>query len=362
MPDPPRRLVQYTEFVEAILRNAVEATTKYEARLNGTSDKEVLHGLDVDVDPTTPEFWASPLHHALIYALQDLGLWGILRTDGDRIFITDSGREVAVRGLAPLWPSVFNMHLDADEEAFLTALVKLTVGVDGAMIQPTQVERVLGALGWSDDIAKTEVLFKSLAIKTLVAGGLGTGGYIEGLRPTYNGVVRATEYKRTMTSALVQNLLPEWETATVEFKLQVPLDREADKAEFAKDICALATTKASGVERYLVVGFDPKSHFFARSVDSRINQDRIEQILNAHTVSAPVARLEVAPWEHGTIGVIRVLREESKVPYRLTSALAQKFFKGRDVFVRHGSQVEPPTPTELTNLVAEGERASSREK
>jgi hypothetical protein len=70
---------------------------------------------------------------------------------------------------------------------------------------------------------------------------------------------------------LVADLVPEWATTTVEFKGQVNLKRNKEKAEFVRDVLALATTKASG-RRWLVIGFDNGTHQFTDSVDSAITQ------------------------------------------------------------------------------------------
>ncbi len=56
-----------------------------------------------------------------------------------------------------------------------------------------------------------------------------------------------------------------------------------------------------------------------------------------------------------TVGVLEVLRDPAQVPYRF-SRDAGRYAKD-DVFVRHGSHVEPPTPAELAALIEEGQRA-----
>jgi hypothetical protein len=168
--------------------------------------------------------------------------------------------------------------------------------------------------------------------------------------------VRATEQVQAELQQLVASLLADWETTNVEFKRQLDLATKADKAEFVRDILALATTKVSG-ERFLVVGFDDKTQQFVQSVDPAINQNRLEQILNAYAVPAPQIRYHRVAWEQGPIGVIKVARDPAKVPYRVTKTLAH-ISKG-DVYVRHGSQVEPPTVTELAALEAEGKAAAS---
>jgi predicted HTH transcriptional regulator len=143
---------------------------------------------------------------------------------------------------------------------------------------------------------------------------------------------------------------------TVEFKRQLDLATKAHKAGFIRDILALAATKSSG-ERFLIVGFDDKTHQFLQSVDPAITQNQLEQLLNAYAAPAPEIRYRRVAWDQGDVGVIKVLRDPAKVPYRVNKTLAH-ISKG-DVYVRHGSQVEPPTPAELAALEAQGRAAAS---
>jgi hypothetical protein len=338
--------VNYLELVEAVVRSLAEATQAYSARLVGTTVMELVRrlGSDEHIDE----------------ALFDLQSMGVLNIRGQEILLTDDARELTKSGLSVLWPSVFNTPLDPDESKFLSVLVELS-GAAGDLksFHHVDVGELSQHAGWEPDPDRTAVLFQSLENKNLIAGVLVLGPNIDELRPTYYGIVRATQHEPTATAQKISELLPEWETTTVEVKVQLSLDRDAEKAEFAKDVCALATTKASGAQRYLVIGFDSKTHAFARSVDPRLTQDRIEQVLNTRCESAPQTKLFTTPWETGTVGLLVILREASKVPYRLNKAMADKFHGERTVFVRHGTQVEPPTPAELADLIAEGERARS---
>jgi len=174
------------------------------------------------------------------------------------------------------------------------------------------------------------------------------------LYPTYKGVVRATEAEQAALRELVAGLLPDWETTTVEFKRELNLKRNKEKAELVRDVLALATTKASG-RRWLVIGFDPKTHQFAQSVDPAITQDRLEQILAAYAAPPPEIHYQRVRWNGGDVGLLEVRRDPARIPYRVTKALAH--IAAGNVYVRHGSQVEPPTPAELADLEAEGRAA-----
>jgi ATP-dependent DNA helicase RecG len=177
------------------------------------------------------------------------------------------------------------------------------------------------------------------------------------LYPTYAGVVRATQRLVTEQHQLVKHLAEEWETTTVEFKRELPLSSEKQKAEFARDVTALANTKSSGISRYLVVGFDPGTHLFTNSFDRAIDQDRLEQILDAWSKPAPEIRLVAFPDAGGVgdIGMVEVRRDPMKLPHRMKKAAGK--IEANAVFVRHGSHVVAPDTDELAELEAEGVRA-----
>lgn len=135
------------------------------------------------------------------------------------------------------------------------------------------VEEVFAHLGWpwpTEDISRIVLIHKTLKEAGLARGVLAAGGYVHGLSPTYGGVVRVTQAEPNQVRRIVEGLIPDWETTTVEFKREVPLNNPEQKVEFVKDLCALATTKASGAERFLVVGFDARTRRFVRSVDPKL--------------------------------------------------------------------------------------------
>jgi len=54
-----------------------------------------------------------------------------------------------------------------------------------------------------------------------------------------------------------------------------------EKAELIKDILALANTHASG-RRWLIIGFDPKTHTYSGPPDAKLTQDHLEQLLSPY--------------------------------------------------------------------------------
>jgi hypothetical protein len=178
------------------------------------------------------------------------------------------------------------------------------------------------------------------------------------IRPTYAGVVRASERISTEWDVRLREMVAEWETTTVEFKSTVELGTPARNAEFAKDMDSLSNTKSSGSTRHLVVGYDPKTHEFEYPVDPvHLQQDRLEQILNQY--AKPAHDIRSFTLEHesgkGPIGIIEVRRDPTKLPYRIAKAGGNVAVD--TIHVRHGSQVEPATPDEELALIAEGKVA-----
>jgi hypothetical protein len=177
------------------------------------------------------------------------------------------------------------------------------------------------------------------------------------LRPTYRGVVRATQRIASEWQQRLEALVDEWETVTVDFKETLGLKTDRQKSEFVKDAIALATTKASGRERYIVVGYNDESRRFTTPFDPSIDQDRIEDIVNAYIRPPhPGVRLIRVPTGIGEAAVIELMRDPKHVPYRVAKVVQKLALD--DTFVRHGTHAARPDPEELAELLAEAERAN----
>lgn len=269
--------------------------------------------------------------------------------------------------LSTIWPSFFTTFLEEEQSEFLGALVRIAQDqYEGiADVRWATATEVFAALGWSTseraDRSRALAIVNILSDAGMVRTRLTTGS-IDAVRaiPTYRGVVFATEQVATEWQRRLAEMAEEWETTTVEFKVEVKLNSAAQKAEFTKDILGLATTKASGQERYLVIGYDKDRHDFTQSVDTAITQDRLEQILHHYIEPMVDVRYFTVPMgSGGEAGVIEVHRQAAKIPYRVRRDIGK--LRAGNIYVRHGSQTEPPTELELEALVAEGNQARSSE-
>ena len=69
-------------------------------------------------------------------------------------------------------------------------------------------------------------------------------------------------------------------------------------------------------------------------------------------------RYDIVEHYQGPVGRIRIMRDPAKLPYNVAKSIGdKKRIKEGQIFVRHGSQTEQPTPAELEALRAESQRA-----
>ena len=344
--------MKYVDWVEGVLRAAVET---FDAG-NGfsTDEHEIAAQLGEDRDEIV---------EALGDALRDLDRLGLLDVR-NRLDIRPmpEARKIRVSSLSTTWPS-FMMWLEDRAERFLVKVVEMSVHQSDrtAFVREVEAEDVLRELGEVPARGDADPLVRHLEQLGLVDGRGATFGRTP-VFPTYAGIVRATEKVASEGQGLVLGLLEDWETANTEFKRELHLDSNDHKAEFVRDVLALANTQVTG-NRYLVTGFDPDTHVFTTMADPRVTQDRIEDVLNEYADPPVATRYVTFAWTHGTgeVGILEVRRDRAKAPYRVKKDMAgaTKSIRVRQVFVRHNSHVAEASPEEIADIEAEAKRARS---
>ena len=186
-----------------------------------------------------------------------------------------------------------------------------------------------------------------------------SGEYPDEARASYRGLVWEQKRDEIANVRIIDKLLDEWETTSVEFKRELYLDTKDQKAEFVKDILGLANTQASG-ESLLIIGFDDKTRAYHAPPDpKKITADNIERVLAQYT--APVVEIKYETLDYGgrgTVGIIRVRRDRTKLPYKPAASFGdKKRISENQIFVRHGSQTQEATQNEIELLEAEAIRA-----
>jgi hypothetical protein len=319
-------------------------------------------------------FHTSDIRHGMFHALTALKDVGLAEEENYRIKITPFGRKV-LSDPTEFWAEICEEEVDPEEAQILSLVNRLSPQ------QETEPE-----CAWLKDVASATVMasFKLdppppksnehmdelqkyvYDLPELLAdrGFLKIDpltGYHNDLTPTYRGLVWETRRGYTVESRFIDRLLEEWETTNVDFKREIGLDTKKQKAEFAKDVLGLATTKSSG-GRYMIIGFEDKTRGYHAPPDPAVTQDRMERILADLTDPVVTIRYEVVDYRLGKVGKLEVIREPEKLPYRASKdvLIDEKGRKGLEqgkVYVRHGSQTESPTDAELEALKEEGRRA-----
>jgi hypothetical protein len=272
--------------------------------------------------------------------------------------VTRAGKAHATDCL-PLWERICQETLEDEHRDMLRAINTLGIqeATNFAWLKPVTRPLLVAELGWPDD--------DQLLIP--IAQDLEQWGYITGifsmdggmyLSASYHGLVWEMRRGFTLESKFIDDLVAEWETTSVDFKRELYTDTADQKAELIKDILSLANTQASG-RRWLIIGFDDKTHTYYGPPNPKLTQNHFEQLLRQYTAPMVYVRYEVIAYRAGPVGKLEVLREPKHVPYRVAKSITgykKKVFQDQ-IFVRHGSQVEEPTPAELQALVEEGQRA-----
>ena len=358
--------MDYVDWVERVLDATVRAWRDADAnkKLIGIKIQDVGPAFGYDDSVALADSSGSKLAEALRDALKDLADMGLVEQEHGRYYkVTSEGVKYPEATLSTAWPQIISWYLEPEQLSFLRAVAEIgqEANSDCVCVKDLTSEEVLAHLGiaWDDQgVAQGYLLAKQLDDLGLIRHQPYAGGRVQ-IIPTYVGIVRATRVAETELGQVVREALSEWETTNVDFKRELNLKNNKNKAEFVRDALGIATTKSSG-RRFLIIGFDNNARSFHQSVDPAITQERLEQILNAYSEPAPQVRYERVPWSHGEVGLIEMFREARDIPYRVKKSLGGKdgIHEG-EVFVRHGSHTEPPTNRELNGLEQEGEHARS---
>jgi hypothetical protein len=271
--------------------------------------------------------------------------------------LTREGR-TAAKDIFPTWRNACLIQLDSHLENALRIINKHSElpGQHFARVGQVPMNTVHCELA-DDEMTEEDVWELLVELKGLGLVYWDGGREPEEVRATYRGLLWEKRRDQVIGAEFIDRLVNEWETTSVEFKRELCLDTADQRAEFIKDVMGLTNTQASG-RRWLIVGFDDKSHAYHSPPDPTVTQNRIESILARYTTPSIEVRYETPVYKGGQIGKLEILRDAKKLPYRVAKSLGQKKRISLDqIFVRHGSQTEEPTNAELEAIRDEAERA-----
>ena len=144
-----------------------------------------------------------------------------------------------------------------------------------------------------------------------------------------------------MDEIQVFTLIADGENARIEFKRELDLTVARSKAEFIKDVIALAnTTQDVG---YLLVGVDDSKML----VGTRpLEEEQIQQILSTYITPPVIATCEtVSIPSIGFLSVVILEIRPTKKPHSVARTIEQ--LQQNRVFVRHGKVVAEASPDEI---------------
>lgn len=307
-----------------------------------------------------PEFPETTRSRGIRTALRELSRTGAAALVYEPILkVTDRFRVKnweGSEGLMHSWPWRCARPLQPREEELLRLLNRLSQheADDHAWLEIVDERVLVAELGWPEGRDLVRLVAKALERHQFASPLLGTGAFA-GIHATYSGLVRETRYHLTWETQRIDELVGEWETTSVEFKRDVRTDTPKQKAELIKDVLGLSNTQASG-RRWLIIGFDDKTRTYAGPPDPKLTQEHLERLMAEYTQPVLAVRYQVIDYRAGKVGKLEVLREPAKLPYRVARPIGHYRQTG-EVFVRHGSLTEPPSPDELQAIQDEGDRA-----
>lgn len=354
-----------THVLDGLLR---EEQASPRTRLSGLMLPQIMSLLlsDGAIDaPTSPApGGAEARTQAVWQALEGLEGVGLIRMKDTRRsrtspwITTNLGRE-GQSALLPVWHHICAQRLAAESEALLRLVNRLSPREeeDCTWLESLDGERVLAELRWPD--------FEQLLAAAIDLEDIGFArlrqylGRNLKIQASYQGLVWETRRAFTIDALEIDRLVSEWETTSVDFKRELYTDTKDQKAELAKDLIGLANTQASG-RRWMIIGFDDKTRAYHGSPGKKITQNHLEQIIAPYIEPNLQIRYKAVNYKgQGQVGKLEVLRDPRQLPYLVAKDLAgqNKRISAGQVFVRHGTQTEEPTPAELQSLREEGERA-----
>src|SRR6266568_2858464 len=108
--------VKYVDWVEQVLKGLVDAVAADPAaRTVGVAEWQLQQRLVGQQTAT------GPVAGALRDAVRDLERLGLTSRRGQRIELTQAGRELAAGSLRMVWPEIMDVYLDNEQFTFLQA-------------------------------------------------------------------------------------------------------------------------------------------------------------------------------------------------------------------------------------------------
>jgi hypothetical protein len=345
--------MDYVDWCEHVLSKLVEvADESKHGRIVGVDDGDIVQVMGNQ----TGDIDRRSLMHAIHIAVSDLAAVGLAQAHKGLVKVPIEGRN-RVSDIVPVWENICRSELSAEHRELLSIVNERSPQATQHYVLPREIDHdeLIDALPSIESIRQLWPVAAELEELGLVSTSKHMGGME--IRSTYAGQVWESRRDRVGEARLIDQLLNEGETTSIEFKRELNTKTADQKAEFIKDMLGLANTRASG-PRLMLIGIDDETRTYYCPPSDRITQDHLEQLLAHYT--QPVVEIRYTAVDHhaGTIGKLEVIRRAHHLPYAVARSVGdKKRIEDGDVFVRHGSQTEKPSPAELQEIQDEGDRA-----
>lgn len=352
--------MDYVDWCELVLRTIASASQQSaEIRNYGIDQGSLVHRVWGKQHAHLAEHLTAQEVADITYdAVFDL-YHALLIDDANAAFIklTREGRNAA-KDIFPVWENACLIKIEPVMENALKIINKHSQLPDQyfARVRLVPVNTVHCELN-DDDLTQEDVWEVLGELKDLGLIYWDGGRDPDEIRANYRGLLWETRRSQVIGARFIDSLVAEWETTSVEFKRELQLDTADQKAAFIKVVMGLANTQASG-QRWLVVGFDDKTHTYHGPPDPSIVPNRLEAIVAQYAAPNLDLRYEVIDYRGGHVGRLEVRRDPKKLPYKVSKSFGEKnrITEGQ-IFVRHGSLTEEPSHAELQAIFEEAERA-----
>jgi len=356
--------MDFVTWCDLVLHKVIEVTSaSSDARSIGADQYQIARTIFGQA-AMEQGFHGSKRHEAMLDALRTLQSVFLIESSSTLSWkATKHGKDLTGENdMTPLWQEICLEKLDQEHQQLLFVVNKLSPrdGGDHVYLEEIDHETLLAKLGWTEGFDLLWSVSQELEELNFISCHSSLGRHLE-CYATYRGLIWETRRGFTLESRFIDDLVAEWETTSVDFKRQLSLDTMDQKTEFVKDVLSLVNTKASG-RRWLIVGFDDKTHEYFAPPDPKITQNRIEQLLARYIEPIVDVRYAAVEYRSGCVGKLEVLRDPRKLPYRVKEQMNRDRkppLMSGDLFVRHGSQVEKPTDAELLALREESAYATA---
>ena len=235
----------YLEWVDIVLAAAVRHT-----ETDGNYGLVGVHGHMLGSELSVPADDVGRL--ALNSAGQDLEAMGLADNQYAMFRSNTNGKKIVrAGGLRSQWPGLFRQvkPLPEDLEVLRRIIeaseVRAETFADAKLVE---LKDVLQGMGVDASQGSAIAIAHRLHDDHCIGKPLITTGWCQ-VRPSYIGFVIATQREISGQESLVRELVEEWETTGADFKELLHLDTDRQKAEFCKDVLALANTESSLVDR-----------------------------------------------------------------------------------------------------------------